>query len=105
MVIPGQVFHISRRQNVQKIRKSGLIPGAPEEGDVSGVYFFTSMEDAEDALANWLGERFDEDEELVVLVVDATQLDPSRWEQDVGYELRYLDAVPPSAIVSIRPIS
>ena len=64
-------YHITRSENVPLIMKGGLTPSKPDDmQDVEGVYLFKSVTDAEDALMNWLGDRFDEDEPLTLLKVD-----------------------------------
>ena len=64
-------YHITRSENVPLIMKGGLIPSKPDDmQDVEGIYLFKSVIDAEDALMNWLGDRFGEEEKLTLLKVD-----------------------------------
>ena len=64
-------YHIARSENVPLIMKDGLLPSKPDDmQDVEGVYLFKSAMDAEDALMNWLGDRFGEEEKLTLLRVD-----------------------------------
>ena len=56
--------------------KDGLLPSKPDDmQDVEGVYLFKSAMDAEDALMNWLGDRFDEEASLTLLKVDGAGID------------------------------
>ena len=64
-------YHITRSENVPLIMKDGLLPSKPDDmQDVEGVYLFKSITAAEDALMNWLGDRFGEEEKLTLLKVD-----------------------------------
>ncbi len=64
-------YHITRSENVPLIMKDGLLPSKPDDiQDVEGVYLFKSATAAEDALMNWLGDRFSEEEKLTLLKVD-----------------------------------
>lgn len=55
---------------------AGLIPQSPEDmaGEPCAVYLFGTIADLEDAVSNWLGERFADDEELVALKIETDGL-------------------------------
>lgn len=65
-------FHVTPTKNVESIMVKGLIP---QSGDRSvqmgdhGIYLFPSMDEAEHAVMNWLGDEFEEDEPLTMLRV------------------------------------
>ncbi len=65
-------FHVTPSENVESILSGGLVPrtGARSEklGD-HGIFLFRSAEDAEDAVMNWMGDEFGEDEPLTLLRV------------------------------------
>lgn len=64
-------WHVTKQENLPFIRKNGLIAKKPlDYQDEPGVYLFKSKIDAEEALMNWLGDRFEEEDELVMLPVD-----------------------------------
>ena len=64
-------YHITRSENIPLIMKDGLLPSKPDDmQDIEGIYLFKSVTDAEDALMNWLGDRFGEEEKLTLLKVD-----------------------------------
>lgn len=67
-------YHLAYKKNLKAIKISGIVPNIPEDmpDEPSAVYLFVSLDALENALINWLGERLDEDEEIVVLVVDIT---------------------------------
>lgn len=73
-------YHITRKINVKKILKEGLIPkiGARSKKlkEPKGVFLFTSLSDAENAVMNWLGDEFGEDTALSCLKITSTQSFP-----------------------------
>ena len=69
-------YHVTRSENVPLIMRDGLLPLKPTDmEDVEGIYLFKSITDAEEALMNWLGDRFDEEESLTLLKVDGPGVD------------------------------
>jgi len=71
-------YHITPAENLPSISRDGLVPAigprSKELGErVSAVYLFPSIESMEDALANWLGDAFDEDVVLALLAVDVDE--------------------------------
>jgi hypothetical protein len=105
------VYHVTSKRYLSKIHKNGLIPKIPkdygEDGDEIGVYCFPSIEDTENALMNWLGERIEEwedenDKEYneVVLVLDITGL-KVKENHDVDYEIIVKEPIPPDRIVDV----
>jgi RNA:NAD 2'-phosphotransferase (TPT1/KptA family) len=98
------VYHITRTANLLAIKRRGIVPNIPTDynEDQKAVYLFPSQEDYENALENWLGDRYDEDEELVVLTIDTQGLNlkPS----SVEYELLCFDVIPPQNIIKVDNI-
>jgi hypothetical protein len=87
-----------------------LSPKVPEDygksGDVEAVYLFRDLDDVENALMNWLGERINEIEEdlgieydEVVLKIDITGL--TDFLESVEYELVYPGVIGPERILEI----
>ena len=52
---------------------------------------------------NWLGDRFDEDEELVVIKVDSRFVQ-NRSELAAGFEVTSKNDIPPEGIKGYEPI-
>lgn len=82
------IYHVTRKEDLPSILAEGLQPRigprSIQIGESSpAVYFFPDMESVENALLNWLGEEFDDDE-IVVLVINPKGLNLSA---DVGFEL------------------
>lgn len=90
-------YHVTPTKNVKRILAKGLDPKIPLEGDVEGVYLFPDKITMQDALMNWLGDKFEEDEKLTSLKVDLTRVERP-IESDVGYEIRVIGGIPPEAI-------
>lgn len=99
----GAYYHVTPTRNVPSIMRHGLKPSVPEDmPDQEAVYVFTSREDAEDAVMNWLGDRF-EDEPLSLLRIDAGTLQELNIEPEssqAGYEMLFRDVIPPDAITA-----
>lgn len=78
-------YHVTSKKNLPSILENGLETRIPEDygdsGDIEGVYLFKKLDDVENALYNWLGERIDDVEEEtgvdydeVVLKIDISGL-------------------------------
>lgn len=100
------VWHVTPTRNVFGILEEGLKPCVGERSqalgeDTARVYVFTDALALEDALTNWLGEAFDEEEALSVLLLDVV---PERVlvPQDL-FEAYIMDTVEPACIVSVTP--
>lgn len=96
--IGRKYYHITPAKNVSKILKNGLDPKKPQDyDDEEGVYLFKTKDDVEDAMMNWLGDKFDEDEELALLEIDGNYV--KRVSQGgVGYEVIAKHTIPGKAI-------
>lgn len=71
---PTVFFHVTPTKNLRKVKKNGLVPNIGDRSASIGegtpmIYLFGSKDDAEDAVINWLGDEFDEDESLSLLAV------------------------------------
>lgn len=100
---PGErtAYHICARENLASILATGLEPRIGRLSSALGeavpaVYLFASVVDAEDALAGWFGDQFEEDAEFVLLAVRLS--DGLRTTPGAGYEVVVLDPVAPDAI-------
>jgi hypothetical protein len=94
-------FHVTPSKNLNSIFKKGLLPKTPKDiEDKKAVYLFPDKDTAEEALLNWLGDRF-EDTDLTLLKVNKEVLQKSGIEiipGDVDYEVLSLQRIPPEAI-------
>lgn len=99
------VYHLTKTSNVPNIRTQGLKPSIPTDmpTEEEGVYVFKTKEDAENALMNWYGERYeDDDEEFSLLTIDITGL--RLFATLADYEYISYEAIPPSNIIKIEDI-
>ena len=81
-------YHVARSEEVPSIKKGGLKTSIPTDmEDIKGVYLFKSVEDAEDAVMNWLGDRFDEEEKLTLLKIDPNGVDELFDDAIAGFEV------------------
>lgn len=108
---PKFAYHVTRRKNLTSIKKKGLESRIPKDygtdGDVKGVYLFKTIEDTQNALYNWLGERIEEWEEEndkeydeVVLKINISGLEEHLIDS-VEYEWTCLVNIEPSRIVDV----
>lgn len=63
------MYHITKRVNLKDILRDGLIPQIGKRSlkineKVDTIYLFPSLVEVENALMNWLGEEFEEEEEI-----------------------------------------
>ena len=97
-------YHVTPERNLIKIQKIGLVPhigtNSSSYGETEGrIYLFPTPLDADDAVMNWLGDLYDEDDQLALLAVDITGL-PTK--KDVEWELNTNQPIPPERIKVIN---
>lgn len=95
----GQAFyHVTPTVNLASIQANGLVPqsgGRSEQMGDHGIFMFASPEDAEDAVMNWLGDEFGEDEPLTLLKITLpAEANVSRE----AFEIVCHDPIPPQYI-------
>lgn len=88
------LYHVTPSDNVPSISKNGLVPQIGPRSRSLGeskliTYFFPDRDAAEQAVMNWLGEEFEEDEPLTLLEVlvepqGVVKADPNLYELEVG---------------------
>ena len=100
-IVQGTVFyHVTPVENLDSILTHGLRPTIGDRSQEIGetdaaVYLFPSYADLVDGLGNWLGECFDDEDELVVLEVDGYRLP---FCESVGYEITVSEPISPDRI-------
>ena len=68
-------FHVTPKKNLSAIQKEGLLAQIGDRSqeakeDAEAVFLFPSKEDMDNALLNWLGQAFEEEDELIILQID-----------------------------------
>jgi hypothetical protein len=110
--VTNYAYHVTRKENLASIKAKGLELNVPADygdmGDVKGIYLFKTIDDTENALYNWLGERINEWEEEndqayneVVLKVNITGLKNDLIDS-VAYEWICLVNIEPSRIEDVQ---
>jgi hypothetical protein len=69
----GRYFHITPARNLLSIMQDGLWPCCGERSEAIGesepkVFLFPKIEEADDALYNWLGEAFEDESDLLLIL-------------------------------------
>lgn len=95
-------YHVTPTRNLRSIMKNGLRPQIGDrssqlDGEVEGIFLFPSLSDVEAAVSSWLGDEFDEDEELSLLAVDITGLEDN-IVQGADYETIVNTTISPDRI-------
>lgn len=95
------LYHVTPAANLPSILDLGLQPqigrrSASAGESVAAVYCFTDLAAVEDALANWLGDCFDEDEALALLRLNVGN--DVRLGAGAGYEVMVLAPITACAI-------
>lgn len=98
-------FHVTPTKNVDSILKHGLVPSVGDRskqlGEHPSVFLFKDKNSAHDAVSNWLGDQFEEDEPLSLLKVKLPKHLNSK-ETSAGYEKQVFDIIHPKHI-SLEP--
>lgn len=100
--LPTVVYHITPAQNLRSIMQHGLKPQVGDRSvklsnELTAVYCFPDKSSLEDAMTNWLGDEFDEDEQLALLSINTSNLQGS-YTPNAEYEVAITSVIPPSNI-------
>ncbi len=100
-------YHVTPARNLKRIKAEGLVPKRGPRSRRLGepgpsIYLFSSLEEVDNALMNWLGEEFGEDTQLAVLQITpppGVQFTPSRGAE---WEVQTNQPIPPEYIRVLR---
>ena len=100
--LPSKIYHVTLTKNLKSIMTSGLKPGIGDRsqkisGEQSAIYCFPDKDSVSNALMNWLGDEFDEDDQLALLSIDTTNLH-GNYTPNAEYEISITDTIPPENI-------
>lgn len=110
MLVPDYVFHVTLKNNLPSIKTQGLIPKVPTdfEGEEKAVYLFNSKENAEQAILNWLGDRYEDEVELILLTISTKGLNiiPTHDSEEfpLEWELKSYNMIPWKNVTKIDNI-
>lgn len=96
------LFHVTPISKLDSIMEKGLIPQLGEraieaQGETEGVFLFTSYENCEHALCNWLGEEFEDlEEDLITLQIELPT--DFQLDQEVEWEMIARTTIEPKYI-------
>ena len=100
-----KAYHVTRESDLPSIMRDGLVPNiGPRSAEIGerrqAVFLFRSLEDMDNALYNWLGERFEGEERNEGQPVKHVALEVEIEDScDTGfYEIEYPDTIPPANI-------
>jgi hypothetical protein len=104
--MPAQtLFHVTPKRLLGAIRAKGLLPQigprASDAGETrAAVFCFPNRHDLDNALSNWLGEAFEEEDGELVILELAVDRTARRSDDAASYEVAILDPIPESALVA-----
>ncbi len=96
------LYHITPKKNILNMKWYGIQPTLLPEFCTKAICLFDDRTTMEDALMNWLSDKFPENEPLVCLTIDPTGLEIH--ESDVGYEVISYKTIPWKNVVKIEDI-
>ena len=101
-------YHVTPTINIPRIFEQGLLPQRGDRAllmneEEDAIFLFPSRADVDNALMNWLGDEFEEDEPLTLLEIELppnVQVVPSTVE----YEVMVFDPIPPKYIKDLGAV-
>jgi hypothetical protein len=100
--LPERVYHVTPSENLDSIMSKGLLPQIGDRtrkivDEKPAIYCFPDKNAMEDAMMNWLGDEFDEDEALALLEIYTAGL-KGQVTEGAEYEVAITSAIPPQNI-------
>ena len=100
------MFHVTPESNVDSILEQGLKPAIGRRSQELGesnpaIFLFVDVEAVENALSNWLGELFDDDQPLSLLMVDVEGLSFVEVDGVAGFEAHATLPLEPSRLTLV----
>lgn len=98
------VYHITPTKNIPSMKQHGIMPRPDKVVKFCPkvVCVFDDRTQADDAIVNWLSDKFDEDEPLSLLTIDARNLE--LFDVGVGYELNSNKTIPWKNVINIEKL-
>lgn len=96
-------YHVTLAENLPLIMEKGLVPSVGERSkkmsEREAVFLFASRGDAEDAVMNWLGDEFDDDDDDLALLEVTLPAEIAIYrEHGIDWEVYVKDRIPPQCL-------
>lgn len=96
------MYHVTLLKNLDSIKRQGLICQIGQRSQELGetekaVYLFPNKAYADDAVANWLGDQFDDNEDLIMLPINIGKKDVKKTP-DIDWECYSTQDIPAKLI-------
>ncbi len=96
-------YHFTDAANLEAIMSDGLAPSMGQRSLEAGerhptLFLFRTFEDAEDAMANWLGESLEADQIAIMKVAIPNGTAIVLPSNSAGYEFEVIERIPPAAL-------
>jgi hypothetical protein len=104
MIPKKYLYHITPKKNIPDMKIQGIIPKPDKPAPFCDkeICLFDDRTTMEDALMNWLSDKFPENEPLVCLTINPTGLDIH--SSDVGYEVITDQVIPWKNVVKVEDV-
>jgi hypothetical protein len=97
-------YHVTLSENLGSIMEKGLVPTVGDRSkklnEQACVFLFPDRDSAEDALSGWLGDQFDEDEDITFALLEVTlppEIEVQKTE-GIDWEAYTTRVIPPECI-------
>lgn len=106
----NRYFHVTPAKNLDSILKNGLEIRTGERSlanheSQDAVFLFPSFSEMENALYNWLGAEFEDEDDLIIFQIDIPKGFPVYRNTDSNGELMYeaytYENIPPAYITAV----
>lgn len=101
------VYRITLSSNWTSIKQYGLIPQIGRNSQALGetkpaIYLFPNLESSNNALDNWFGDLYDDDQDLIRLTINCPN--SLVHKSDVEYEIVSYQTIPAKYITKIEHV-
>lgn len=104
-ILSNTLYHVTTRSALADIREKGLIPQIGPRAKLMDetipcVWLFTYQHAMEESIMNWLGDEFDENEDLMIceVTLDNTYVEKMFYNPHVDFEIGCMVTIPVDCI-------
>lgn len=101
-------YHVTLTDNLPSIMERGLVPTVGERSkkvaEGSAVFLFPDEDHAADALGGWLGDQFEDDDDIHFALIEVTLLPDMVVHKSEGIDWEYWvrDVIPPQCLRVVK---